>query len=169
VAVPTAKALPYGIVVGQDGAVYFCEFGTNQIGRLDPGRMDIRELGLPDQDARPRRLALGRDHALYYTDFARGYLGRLDPQTGTSEEWPSPGGARSQPYAIATTSDGIVWFVETGLRPNMLVRFDPDTRLTDRWPIPSGGGVVRNMVAVGADRLYLSESGVDKVAIANVR
>ncbi len=33
---------------------------------------------------------------------------------------------------------------------------------------PSGGGVVRNMVAFG-DKLYLAESGVNKVAVAQVR
>lgn len=169
VEVPTPHAEPYGIVAGDDGAIYFCEFGTNQLGRLDPERMTITELALPDPAARPRRLALAPAGAIYYTDFARGYLGRFDPSTGKIDEWPSPGGAYSQPYAIAVTSNGDVWFVETGVHPNMLVRFDPRARSFARWTIPSGGGVVRNMVATPDDRLYLAESGVDKVAIAEVQ
>src|SRR5262249_7909533 len=145
--VPTPHAKPYGIIAGADGALYFCEFGTNKIGRIEPHTMQIREIPLRDPDARPRRLALAGDGTIYYTDFARGYLGHLDPTRVKMGEWPSPGGMTAQPYAIATTADGVVWYVETGVQPNMLARFDPATTKFTRWPIPAGGGVVRNMVA----------------------
>ena len=36
-------------------------------------------------------------------------------------------------------------------------------------PIPSGGGVVRNMVATPDGRLYLAESGANRIAIATPR
>src|SRR3546814_7679107 len=35
--------------------------------------------------------------------------------------------------------DGIVWYNESGVRPDMLVRFDPATESFQSWPIPSGG------------------------------
>jgi virginiamycin B lyase len=165
--VPTSHALPYGIIVGPDGAGYFCEFGSNKIGRIDPGTLDIREYALPD-GARPRRIANNPDHSIYYSDFARGYIGRLDPKSGKVEEWASPGGARSQPYGIASTSDGLVWYSESGVKPNTLVTFDPKTRSFQKWTIPSGGGVVRNMVATPDGKLYLACSGVNKTAIATV-
>jgi virginiamycin B lyase len=111
--VPTARALPYGIVVGPDGAAYFCEFGANKIGRIDPKTLEIREFPLPE-GARPRRLANNPDGSIYYSDFARGYIGRLDPKIGKVEELASPGGARSQPYGIASTGDGTVWYSESG-------------------------------------------------------
>ena len=93
-AVPTPRARPYGIVIGPDRAAYFCEFGSNKIGRLDTETLAIREYVLA-KGARPRRLANNPDGLLYYTDFARGFVGRLDPTTGSFEEWPSPGGAGS--------------------------------------------------------------------------
>src|SRR5262249_28523144 len=34
--VPTLHAQPYGIIVGPDGAPYFCEFGTHKIARIEP-------------------------------------------------------------------------------------------------------------------------------------
>ena len=165
--VPTAHALPYGIIVGSDGAAYFCEFGASKIGRIDPKTLAIREFTL-SEGARPRRIANNPDHFIYYSDFARGFLGRLDPASGKVEEWSSPGGPRSQPYGIASTSDGTVWYSEAGVQPNTLVAFDPKTKSFQKWPIPSGGGVVRNMVATPDGRLYLACSGVNKVAVAEV-
>src|SRR5215468_5302714 len=53
-------------------------------------------------------------------------------------EWASPGGSGSQPYGIAVTGDGGVWYSESGVRPNTLVRFDAQTRRFAKTAIPSG-------------------------------
>jgi len=167
--VPTPHALPYGIAVNSKGVPYFCEFGTNKLASIDPDTMDITEFPLP-RGARPRRLAITPDNAVYYSDYARGYLGRFDPATGKIDEWRSPGGTDSEPYGITATADGVVWYVETGLRPNRLVGFDPKTRaFAVPTPIPSGGGVVRHIVATPDGKLYLACSGVNKVGVAEVR
>jgi virginiamycin B lyase len=167
-AVSTAHALPYGLVIDSKGVPYFCEFGSNKIARIDPESMKIHEFVLPAGGARPRRLALAGDTTIYYSDFSRGYLGRLDTSTGSVKEWASPGGPQSNPYGIAMTRDGIVWYSESGVKPNTLVRFDPKTAEFQKWNIPSGGGVVRNMVATNDGRLYLACSGVNKVAVAQI-
>jgi uncharacterized protein GlcG (DUF336 family) len=113
----------------------------------------------------PRRIALTSDDVVWYTDYGRGYLGRLDPKSGKAAEWATPSGVGpdSQPYAI-TAVGNIVWYVETGVSPNMLVRFDPATERFQSWPIPSGGGVVRHMVAASDGTLWLACSGVDRIA-----
>lgn len=163
---PTAGSRPYGIIVNSQGIPFFCENGTNKIGRIDPGTFEITEYILP-QGARPRRLTAAPDDVIYYSD-DRGYLGQLDPKTGQSQQWLSPGGANAAPYGIAATADGIVWYSESGIQPNTLVRFDPRTASFERWTIPSGGGVVRHIVASAAGDLYLACSGVNKVGIAYV-
>ena len=167
--VPTPHALPYGLVLDSKGTPYFCEFGTNRIGRIDPATLQLHEFVLSNAGARPRRLRMADDNTIFYSDFARGYLARLDIANGKVTEWPSPGGPKSHPYGIAITPDGIVWYSESGVKPNTLVRFDPNSAHFDTWDIPSGGGVVRNMVATKDGRLYLACSGVNKVAIASVR
>lgn len=43
----------------------------------------------------------------------------------------------SHPYALALV-DGVIWYNESGTRPDTLVRFDPDTASFQSWPIPSG-------------------------------
>ncbi len=167
--VPTDDALPYGIAVNSRGVPFFCEFGTNKLASINPETMEITELQLP-KSARPRRLAITADDEVYYSDYARGYLGHFDPASGKIEEWRSPGGADSEPYGITATPDGLVWYVETGLRPNRLVGFNPKTRaFAVSTPIPSGGGVVRNMAATSDGKLYIACSGVNKVGIADVR
>jgi virginiamycin B lyase len=153
------------MVVGKDGAPYFCEFGTNKLGRIDPATMSIGEFTLPD-GVRPRRIALAPDGSLYFSDFAGGRIGRFVPKTGEVHMIPSPGGPESHPYAIASTGDGAIWYVETGSRPNILVRYRPDTQTFRTALIPSDGGVVRNMVATPTGELYLAESGVNRVAVA---
>jgi virginiamycin B lyase len=106
---------------------------------------------------------------LYYTDYARGYLGRYDPKTGKADEWQSPAKGEADPYGIAVAPDGVVWYSESGVEPNTLVRFDPKTSAFAEEKIPSGGGVVRNMVATPDGRLYLACSGVNKVAIVDIK
>src|SRR5579872_4966520 len=36
-------AIPYGVVVTQTGMPFFCQFGTNKLGSLDPSTVAIRE------------------------------------------------------------------------------------------------------------------------------
>jgi virginiamycin B lyase len=165
---PTPNSRPYGIVVNSKGVPFFCEFNSNKLASIDPSTLKITEYMLPE-GARPRRLAVAADDTLYYTDYARGYLGHLDPKTGKVQEWATPGQPMPNPYGIAVTPDGMVWFSEAGVTPNTLVRFDPRTKTFRSWPIPSGGGVVRHMIATPEGRLYLACSGVNKVAVVEIR
>ncbi|MBA3342432.1 MAG: hypothetical protein H0T48_11445 [Gemmatimonadaceae bacterium] len=104
---------------------------------------------------------------VWYTDHARGYLGRFDPKTGAVRECRSPGGPQSRPYGIAATGP-IVWYSESGARPNTLVRFDPKTEKFQTWTIPSGEGIVRHMMATPNGNLVLALSGVNRVALVEV-
>ncbi len=166
--VPTQHAVPYGIVILPNNTPLFCEFGANRLASVDPGTMKIREYVLPADGARPRRIALAPDGTVYYTDYARGYLGHFDPSAGKLlKEWASPGGGESEPYGIAITNHGEVWYSESGVKPNTLVKFDPKSESFSAKVIPSGGGVVRNMVATQDGRLYLACSGVNKVAVVS--
>jgi virginiamycin B lyase len=160
-------ARPYGIVVNSKGIPFFCEFGRNRLGSLDPETMKITEYPLPE-GARPRRIAITPDDRVYYTDFARGRIGWLDAKTGETGYLPSPGGAKSAPYGMAATSDGIVWYSESGVSPNTIVRFDPKTKAFTSWPVPSGGGVIRHMVATAGGDLYIACSGENKVGTVAV-
>lgn len=113
--VPTAHAVPYGIVVLPSGIPYFCEFGTNHLASIDPQTMAVTEYSLPER-ARPRRLAVALDGTIYYSDYERGYLGHFDPTTKRVDEWRSPGGPGSEPHGITVTPDGTVWYASSHLK-----------------------------------------------------
>ena len=168
VATPSMNTYPYGIQVNSKGVPWYVDFRGNRVGSVDPVTMQIKEYTLPSPDARPRRIALTPDDMVWYTDFARGYLGRFDPVTGAVREWPSPGGRQSQPYGI-TVAGGAIWYSESAVRPNTLVRFEPGTEKFQTWIIPAGGGVVRNMMTTSTGNLVLAESGVNRVAVVEVR
>jgi virginiamycin B lyase len=165
---PTPKSNPYGMVINSKGVPFFDEFGANKIGSIDPATMQIHEYVLPHEDSRPRRIAITSDDIIWYGDYARGYLGRLDPKTGAITEWASPGGPKSMPYAM-TALKGVIWYSESGVKPNTLVRFDPKTQKFQTWIIPSGGGVVRNLMPVKDGRgLALACSGVNGLALVRI-
>jgi virginiamycin B lyase len=165
---PTDGTYPYGIQINSKGVPWYVDFRGNRVGSVDPVTMEIKEYPLPHPDARPRRIALTPDDVVWYTDFPRGYLGRFDPRTGQVKEWLSPGGKDSRPYGIASIGD-VIWYSESGVKPNTLVRFDTKTERFQTWTIPTGGHVVRNMMATREGNLVLANSGINRVALVEVR
>ncbi|MGH9842318.1 MAG: virginiamycin B lyase family protein [Blastocatellia bacterium] len=163
----TANSRPYGIVVNSKGVPFFDLFGTNKIGSINPATLEITEYTLP-AGARPRRIAVTADDVVWYTDYARGFLGRLEPETGKVVEFASPAGQRSEPYGVTNTSDGVIWYSESGVEPNTIVRFNPADASFQSWPIPSGGGVVRHMVSAANNDVWIACSGVDQIGRVSV-
>lgn len=107
---------------------------------------------------------------IWYVNSSRGRLGRFDPATGDIREWPSPSGARSHPYAIAVV-DGIVWYNESGMRPDALVRFDPSTEAFQSWPIPSGNihaGIVRHMRPTSDGNILIHQSSTNRIILVRL-
>jgi virginiamycin B lyase len=164
---PTERANPYGMVMTTKAVPFVCDFGTNKIIRIDPDTLAIKEYTLPNPESRPRRIAISPDDIIWYADYSRGYLGRLDPESGKVTEWPSPSGPRSQPYGI-TYLDGAIWYVESAIKPNVLVRFDIKSEKFQSWIIPGGGGVVRNIKATDDGKIVMAESGVNKIALVEI-
>jgi len=108
---------------------------------------------------------------IWYVNSSQGRLGRYDPKTGAIREWPSPSGPKSHPYAIAVI-DGIVWYNESGMRPDTLVRFDPATEKFQSWAIPSGGihaGIVRHMRATRDGNLLIHQSSTNRIILVTLK
>jgi virginiamycin B lyase len=130
--------------------------------------MEIKEYMLPSPDARPRRLAIDPDGAIWYVDFSRGYLGKLDLATGAVKEWPSPSGAKSEPYGIVFTK-GALWYNESAAKPNTIVRFDPKAEKFQSWAIPGGGDIVRNMDVTPDGNPVMANSLANQVGMVQIK
>ncbi|MGI9423850.1 MAG: Vgb family protein [Hyphomicrobiaceae bacterium] len=165
IVLPTQGSRPYGIKLDEEGAVWVACNGSNRIVRIDPKTMQPFEYEIPDSKTRIRRLDIAEDGQIWYVNSSRGRLGRLDPETGEVKEWPSPSGPKSHPYAIAIVND-IVWYNESGVRPDMLVRFDPRSENFQSWPIPSGGiyaGILRHLDVTRDSNLVIHQSATNRI------
>jgi virginiamycin B lyase len=173
VTMPTPRSKPYGIKLDSRGVPWIACNGGNCIARLDPETMEIKIYPLPNENKKTtvRRLDIAADDTIWYVNSGQGRLGHLDPKTGAVKEWPSPSGPKSHPYAIAVV-DGIVWYNESGKRPDALVRFDPKTEKFQSWPIPSGSiyaGIVRHMRPTRDGNLLIHQSSTNRIILVTVK
>lgn len=168
---PTPGARPYGIKIDEAGVPWVACNGSNCLVKVDPATMALTEIKLPIPATTVRRLNFGPDGTIWYVNSSQGRLGRYDPTTGDIKEWPSPSGPKSHPYAIAVI-DGIVWYNESGKRPDTLVRFDPKTEKFQSWVIPSGGapaGIIRHMRPTRDGNLLIHQSGTNRIMLVTLK
>jgi len=173
VTMPTPRSKPYGIKLDSKGVPWIACNGGNCIVRLDPETMAIKIFPLPNENGKTtvRRLDIADDDTIWYVNSGQGRLGHLDPKTGAVKEWASPSGPKSHPYAIAIV-DGIVWYNESGKRPDALVRFDPKTEKFQSWPIPSGSiyaGIVRHMRPTRDGNLLIHQSSTNRIILVTLK
>ncbi|GAB5378283.1 MAG: hypothetical protein AcusKO_47450 [Acuticoccus sp.] len=165
VTMPQANARPYGIKVAADGTLWIACNGGNCIASMDPETMAIEVIAVSDPGTRVRRLDIDDNGDIWFVNSGLGRLGRYTPATGETTEWASPSGPKSHPYAIAVV-DGVVWYNESGVRPDPLVRFDPASETFQSWPIPSGrvrAGILRHMRAAGNGDLLIHQSATNRI------
>ena len=158
---------PYGIKVGPDGYLYVAFNGENAIGQVDPATLEVNYFAIPHEDSRIRRLDIASDGTIWYVNSSRGKIGHLDPRTGAVREWDSPSGPKSHPYAIAVIDD-VVWYNESGQRPDALVRFDPETEAFQSWAIPSGIGIIRHVWVTRDKDLLIHQSSSNRIGRVKV-
>jgi virginiamycin B lyase len=158
---------PYGIQVAPNGTLWVAHNGTNKISAVNPDTLEIRYYEVPDSSSRIRRLGLTSDGMVWYGNSTRGRIGRLNPATGEIKEWLSPSGPTSHPYAFTVVND-IIWYNESGMRPDTLVRFDPKTERFQSWPIPSGAGIVRNFGLTKNGNLIIHQTSSNRVGLVEI-
>ncbi len=164
---PTERARPYGLKEDSSGKLWISYMGSNKIAEVDPATRAIREHVIPTPETRIRRLAIASDGIVWFVDSARGQLGRLDPRTGEVRSWPSPSGPQSHPYAIEIVDD-VIWYNESGQRPDALVRFDPKTERFQSWAIPSGVGIIRHMNRTPDGNLVIHQSSTNTIGLVRL-
>ena len=92
---------------------------------------------------------------------------RLNPKTGEVKEWLSPSGPNSDPYALTVVND-IIWYNESGMRPDTLVRFDPKTERFQSWAIPSGVGIIRNFGVTKNGNLIIHQTSSNRIGLVEI-
>ena len=153
---------PYGIKVGKAGDLFIAYNGTNAIGRMHPGTLSVRYYDIPDAATRIRRLDVDSDENVWFVNSSLGKVGKLDVDTGKVTQWNSPSGPTSHPYSMTVIKD-IVWYNESGMRPDALVRFDPAKEKFQSWAVPSGIGIIRHTWETQDGDLLIHQSSSNRV------
>jgi virginiamycin B lyase len=107
---PNPSSDPYGLTVGPDGNVWFCELNRNAIAAMSPTGKFLREVSLPRQDNQPFFITTAR-HELWFTENTGDRIGRYDPATGHLAEIALNSDNRT-PYRIVGGADGNIWFTD---------------------------------------------------------
>jgi len=134
----TPGADPAGITTGPDGALWFGEFQSNKIGRIDVSG-NISEYSPTTSGA--SKITTGPDGNLWFTEPFANKIGRITP-AGVITEFPltSP----SNPRDIVSGPDGNLWF--TKYLAGMLARIRTDGAVTDVQSVNGGPwGIGRGM------------------------
>ena len=159
---------PYGIQVAPDGMVWIAYNGINKLGRLDPDSLEVTYFDVPDARTRIRRLDIDSKGDVWFVNSTLGKIGRLNPETGVITQWDSPSGESSHPYALAVIDD-VIWYNESGMRPDALVRFDPTAERFQSWAIPSGVGIVRNVWVTEAGDLLIHQTSSNRIGLVKIK
>jgi streptogramin lyase len=156
---PSAAAIPQGLVFAHDGNVYVSEQGANAIARLDPVTGASVDFPVPTPNSTVQSGTLGPDGAVWFIERAASKVARMSLDGQFTEYALTPG---AFPNRIVTGPDGAMWFSE--LRANKIGRITTDGTITE-YPMP--GGPVG--VTFGKDgQLYVDMTTTPGVARMNL-
>ena len=160
---------PGGIVSGPDGALWFYETGTNQIGRISTDGQ-ITAFPIPTANASELYqgfVGVGPDNAIYFTENRTFSLGKLTLD-GQFEETPIdmlvrnhlPNPSGNPLLGIAAGLDGAVWF--TGAASNSIWRVGMDGTQTE-FVLPTANATPAGLGAGSDGALWFTEPSANQI------
>lgn len=151
-------ALPFGIALGPDGALWFTERGTDSVGRIAPdGTLGPWTTLTPGAD--PTAIAAGPDGAVWFTEQGVNAIGRLEPG-GAVTEYPVPSD-NAVPAGVAAGPDGAMWFTERS--GHRIGRVAPDGTISE-FPIPSAFPGPMGIAAGPDGSMWFTEQRGNRIA-----
>jgi virginiamycin B lyase len=139
-----------------DGGVWYTAQASGELGWLDPGTGDVREIALGAGSA-PHGVIVGPDGAAWVTDSGLNAIVRVDPETDAVDLFPLPAeraGANLNTAAFDT--DGVLWF--TG-QSGIVGRLDPGSGVMSVYDAPRGRGPYGIAATPDGEIYYASLAG----------
>jgi virginiamycin B lyase len=183
---------PYGIATGPDGRVWVGVMGGWRLYEIEPksGVMREHDLSIPlpdsvlnryasgrtaEERARiamsmrsrgvARRLAVDRAGGVWISDFGRSRVVRFDPRNSAQEAFESLQ-QPSEPYGIALSRDGVVWYGEK--RNDRLVGLNPSTGERVSVGVSAGATIRHVLVDDERGRIWLPLSDRGRIGMVEV-
>jgi virginiamycin B lyase len=158
--IPTFSAHAGGITVGSDGALWFVETGTNQIGRITVDG-EVTEYPVPTEEAiDPTQgfVGLGPDGAIWFNEDLVNKLGRITPD-GTITEFELPEGTGGIREMVAGP-DGNLWVTATFV--NQILKLGTDGEVLAAYTMPTADSRPVGMVVGRDEAFWFVENGANQ-------
>src|SRR5215216_2356715 len=158
--IPALAAHAGGIKVGPDGALWFVETTTQQIGRIST-EVVVTEFPLEEGGIAEAQgfIAVGPDGALWFNLDDANQLGRITP-TGEVTQFDLPEGL-SPIRELVTGPDGALWVTSRGM--SAIVKLAMDGTIAAQYALPKERSNPTGMI-VGPDKaLWFVEGGANQI------
>jgi len=158
--IPTHNSRPVDITVDNEGYVWFTEFATDRIGRLNSTDGTFTEYPVLE-GSRPWGITSDSRGFIWFTMSEARKIAKLDPRSGLCEsfEVPIP---RSKPRNIRVDSWGSVWFTEYDA--GKIVKYLPNQTAFVEYGFPNPDCGPDEIALGGQGEIWIAEGRSNKVA-----
>jgi virginiamycin B lyase len=98
----------YGIYADVRNNIFFCDFGGENIGKIEAETGTVTLFPTPTRKSRPRRGRMDADGHLWFAEWRGDKLAMFDTKTEKFQEWPVPTPYMA-PYDIVKDKNGELW------------------------------------------------------------
>jgi streptogramin lyase len=133
----------YGVYTDSRNNVFFMDFSSTNIGRVDAKTGEIKLFPTPTPKSRPRRGRMDAQDRLWFAEWRADKIGMFDTKTGEFKEWaiPSP---YSAPYDVVLDKNQEVW--AGGMTDDLVLRLDTKTGNAVEYLLPRETNIRRVFV-----------------------
>ena len=148
---PRADAAPHDTAMDAQGNIWYSDFQSPVLGKLDPKTGKVSEYPIPIQRPVDKgfptgglQLALDKDGNVYEATMGQEQVVRFNPKTEKMDTWPSPDSNIGDSHVTMVdprfaTEDGKIWANEAGVKPgNTVFQLDLKTGQWTRVVVPEG-------------------------------
>jgi len=133
----------YGIDSDSHNNVYFTDYQSNFIGRVDAETGKYSWFQTPTAHSRPRRVRMDPQDHLYFAEYQGNKIAMLDTKTEKFTEWPLPT-PWTGPYYVTWDKSGDLW--TGGMTTDRVVRLNPKSGQAIEYLMPKDTNMRRVFV-----------------------
>jgi virginiamycin B lyase len=130
----------YGIKADSKNNLYFMDFSSDQLGRIDAKTGKYSFFKTPTPNSNPRRGWFDPQDRLWFTEYRADRLAMFDTKTEKFTEWQVPT-QYSWPYDMMPDKNGELW--TAGMTTDRVTRLDPKTGQSVEYQLPKSTNVRR--------------------------
>ena len=127
-----AERSVYGIKADSKNNLYFMDFGSEYIGRIDAKTGQATFFKTPTPNSNPRRGYMDPQDRLWFTEYRAEKIAMFDTKIERFTEWSLP--AYSWPYDVIPDKNGELW--TAGMSNDRVTRLDPKSGQVTEYQFP---------------------------------